>query len=92
MSSLMNERVSQHSPSALAESPRHQLPALVYRLIAGLEQSPKFSQRNCAVRFRRAQAASAEPAMPCLAKLLADPAFQPLEQWLCQAAAAGPAP
>jgi len=46
----MNERVSQHTPSALAESPCHQLPALVYRLVAGLEQ------------------------------------------WLCQAAAAGPAP
>ena len=65
---------------------------LIYRLVAGLEQSPKFSQRNCAVRFRRAQAASAEPAMPCLAKLLADRAFQPLDQWLRQAAAAGPAP
>jgi len=62
MSSLMNERVSQHTPSALAESPRHQLPALVYRLVAGLEQSPKFSQRNYAVRFRRAQAAAAGPA------------------------------
>ena len=80
----MDEMGSQHAPSALAESPHHQLPTLVYRLVAGLEQSLKFSQRNYAVRFRRAQAAGAEPAMPRLAELLADPAFQPMEQWLRQ--------
>ena len=42
------------------------------------------SLHNYAVLFRRARAAGAELAVPCVAELLADPAFRPLEEWLRQ--------
>ena len=44
------------NPSALAESSRHQLAALVYRLVSGLGQDLQTSLHNYAVRFRRANA------------------------------------
>ena len=72
------------TPSALAESPRHQLAALIYRLVAGLGQDLQTSLRNYAIDFRRAHAAGTELAVPRVAELLADPAFHPLEQWLRQ--------
>ena len=74
----------QGSPSALVELSRHQLAALIYWLAAGVEQHLKTSQHNYAIRFRSAHAAGAELAVPRVAELLADPAFQPLEQWLRQ--------
>lgn len=72
------------TPSALVESPRHQLAALVYRLVAGLGQHLQTSLGNYAIDFRRVHAAGTVPAIPRLSALLADPAFAPLEQWLRQ--------
>ncbi len=72
------------TPSALAESSRHQLAALLYRLVAGLGQHLQTSLRNYAIDFRRAHAASTELVIPHVSALLADPAFAPLEQWLRQ--------
>jgi tetratricopeptide (TPR) repeat protein len=74
------------TPSALAEAPRHQLAALVYRLGSGLGQHLKHSLRNYANIFRRARAGT-PPAIPRLAELLADPAFRPLDDWLRRRAA-----
>lgn len=70
------------SSAEQAESPRHQLAALVYRLVARLGQHLQDSLHNYAIRFRRARAAGTELAVPRLADLLADPAFAPLAQWL----------
>ena len=72
------------TPSALAESPRHQLAALIYRLVSGLGQDLQTSLRNYAIDFRRAHAAGTELAVPRVAELLADPAFRPLDDWLRQ--------
>jgi tetratricopeptide (TPR) repeat protein len=74
----------QGTPPALAESPRHQLAALIYRLVAGLGQHLQTTLHNYAIRFRRARAAGTEPFVPRVADLLAEPAFHPLEQWLLQ--------
>ncbi len=72
------------TPSALAESLRHRLAALIYHCVVGLGQDLQTSLRNYAIRFRRAHAAGAELAVPRVAELLADPAFHPLDQWLRQ--------
>jgi len=71
-------------PSALAESPRHQLADLIYGLVARLGQDLQNSLRNYAFRFRRALAAGMELDPPRVAELLADPAFRPLHDWLRQ--------
>jgi hypothetical protein len=70
--------------STLAESPRHQLAALIYRLVAELGQHLQNSLHNYAVGFRHAQSTGTELAVPGVAELLADPAFAALEQWLRQ--------
>ncbi len=70
--------------SDLAETPRHQLAALVYFLAADVRQHVQTLLRNYAISFRRAHAAGTELTVPRLAKLLNDPAFEPLEQWLRQ--------
>lgn len=67
-----------------SESSRHQLAALIYRLVTGLGQDLQDSLINYAVRFRRARSAGAELAVPRVDELLADPAFDPLKQWLSQ--------
>lgn len=72
------------TPPALAESPRHQLAALLYRLVVGLGQHLQTSLHNYAIVFRRARAAGTEPTVPSVAELLADPAFHPLSEWLTQ--------
>ena len=72
------------TPPALAESPRHQLASLLYRLVAGLGQDLQSSLRNYAILFHRAHAAGTEPTVPSVAELLADPAFHPLSEWLTQ--------
>ena len=69
------------APSALAESSRHQLVALIY-LVADRRQDLQTSLRNYAIYFRRARAVGTELAVPRVAELLADPAFHPLDQWL----------
>jgi tetratricopeptide (TPR) repeat protein len=73
-----------NDPSALAESRRHQLAALVYRLVSGLGESLRTSLRNYTIRFRGAQAAGITLDVPRVAELLADPAFRPLADWLRQ--------
>jgi tetratricopeptide (TPR) repeat protein len=70
------------APSALAESPRHQLAALLYLLVAGLGQDLQTSLHNYAIRFHTAHAAGTPLAVPRVAELLADPAFRPLDDWL----------
>lgn len=72
------------TPAASAEMLRHQLAALLYRLVAGLGRDLQVSLHNYRVRYRRAHAARVEPDEPRVAELLVDPAFQPLEQWLHQ--------
>jgi tetratricopeptide (TPR) repeat protein len=72
------------TPAALAESPRHQLAALIYRLVAGLGQDLQTSLGNYARGFRSAQAAGTPLLVPRVAELLADPAFQSLADWLRQ--------
>ncbi|MEK6405602.1 MAG: tetratricopeptide repeat protein [Acidobacteriota bacterium] len=72
------------SLSALAESPRHRLAALIYRLVSGLGHDLQTSLHNYAVRFRSAHAAGATLTVPRVAELLADPAFRPLDDWLRQ--------
>ncbi|MDX2111871.1 MAG: CHAT domain-containing protein [Verrucomicrobiota bacterium] len=72
------------TPSALSESPRHILAALLYRLVAGLRQHLLTSQHNYAIRFRRAHATGTVLDVPRVSALLADPAFAPLAQWLHQ--------
>ena len=71
-------------PSGLAEAPRHQLAALIYRLLSGLYQDLQISLRYYVIRFRRAQEAGTELDVPRVAELLADPAFRPLDDWLRQ--------
>ncbi|MDX2041628.1 MAG: CHAT domain-containing protein [Acidobacteriota bacterium] len=68
------------TPAALTEAPRHELAALLYRLVAGLGQSMQFSLGNYAVRFRRAQAAGTSYAVPRVAEVVA--AFASLDEWL----------
>ena len=70
------------TPSALAESSRHQLAALVYLLVSGLGQVPPGLAAQLRVRFRRAHAAGSPLVVPRVAELLADPAFHPLKEWL----------
>ncbi|MGH9842094.1 MAG: tetratricopeptide repeat protein [Blastocatellia bacterium] len=79
---LANYLERSSAPSALAESLRHQLAALIYHLVAGLGQDLQTSLGNYVIRFRRAHAAGTALAVPRVAALLADPAFRPLEDWL----------
>ena len=72
------------TPSAFAKSPRHQLAALIYRLISGLGQDFQTSLSNYALCFRRAHATGTPLIAPSVADLLADPAFRPLADWLRQ--------
>jgi tetratricopeptide (TPR) repeat protein len=70
--------------SAFAESLRHQLAALIYRVVSGLGQDLQTSLRNYAILFRQAHAAGTPLTIPRVAELLADPAFRPLADWLRQ--------
>ena len=64
--------------SALAEAPRHQLSALIYRHLAGLGQNLQTSLGNYMLALRNAYDAGTELSVPRVAELLANPAFQPL--------------
>ncbi len=79
---LANSLERSGTPSALTESSRHQLAALVYLLVSGLGRDLQTSLDNYAVRFRRANAAGSPLVAPRLDELLADPAFHPLREWL----------
>ncbi len=79
---LANYLERRDHPADRAESPRHQLAALIYRLVAGLSQDFQTTMQNYAVRFHRAHDAGTYLAVPRVAELLADPAFRPLETWL----------
>jgi hypothetical protein len=81
---LANNLERSGTPSALAESSRHQLAALVYCVVSGLGQYLQIMLRNYAVRFSRAHAAGTALAVPRLAELIADPALHPLKEWLSQ--------
>jgi tetratricopeptide (TPR) repeat protein len=72
------------TPSTLAESSRHHLAGLIYRLVAGLGQDLQDSLGNYARYFRCAHAAGTPLTVPRVAELLADPAFYPLDDWLRQ--------
>jgi hypothetical protein len=49
-------------------------------LLGGQPPFPRQTRRDLQLRFRHA--ADTEPAIPGIAELLADPAFDPLRQWL----------
>jgi tetratricopeptide (TPR) repeat protein len=66
----------------ILEAGRHQLASLSYHIDAGLGEHLKTNFRNYVIDFRRAQAAGTLPAIPRLADLLADPAFDALARWL----------
>lgn len=68
-------------PSDPTESSRHQLASLIYRLIAELGLLLQTTLHNYATDFRNADT---EPTIPRVTELLADPAFDPLKQWLNQ--------
>ncbi len=54
----------------------------MYYLVAGLGQDIQTSLRNYAIDFRRAHEAATPLAVPRVADLLDDPAFDPLARWL----------
>lgn len=72
------------TPSDLAESSRHRLAALIYFLVAGLEQGLQTSRQNYVVRFSRAYGAGTPLIVPSVAELLTDITFRPLADWLRQ--------
>jgi tetratricopeptide (TPR) repeat protein len=81
---LANYLGGQGTAPALAELARHQLAALIYRLVAGLGQDLQTSLHNYVILLHRARAAGSELAVPRVAELLAAPAFHPLDSWLRQ--------
>ncbi len=83
-SNLANYLERSGTPSAPAESPRHQFAGFIYFLAAGVQQHVETVLRNYTIRFQRAHAAGTVLAVPRVTELLADPAFAPLEQWLRQ--------
>jgi tetratricopeptide (TPR) repeat protein len=78
-----------HAAGTPAEAPSHQLAALVYILVTGLD--PRIYLRNLADRTREAAARGETFAFPPLATLLADPAFSALRAYLTSAGADLPA-
>ena len=74
-------------PSAVAESHRHRLAALVYQQLESLGESFHLALAAYAARFRRAEAAGEPLPVPRLTELLDDPAFAPLDDWLRERAA-----
>jgi tetratricopeptide (TPR) repeat protein len=70
--------------STRAESARHHLGALIYRLILRLGQDLLDSLGGYAGRFQLANAAGTRLVVPRVSELLADPAFHPLVEWLRQ--------
>ncbi len=79
---LANNLEQHDSPDDLTESSRHQLAALLYRLVMAHWQHLQGSLSNYAMRFRHAHATGTEFTAPSVADLLAVPAFAKLELWL----------
>ena len=75
---------SHGTSSAIAESRRHELAALLYFLVSGMGQYLHNWRNNYANRLCHAHAARTELPVPRVAELLADPAFRPLADWLRQ--------
>lgn len=71
-------------PSAMAESSRHLLASLIYRLVSGLNQNLQTSLQCYTILFRRSHDSGDPLQVPRLAELLADPAFHSLNEWLSQ--------
>jgi hypothetical protein len=69
-----------HAAGSPAEARSHQLAALVYRLVTGLD--PRSSRNNLAPRIREATARGEVFAFPAVTALLAEPAFAPLGAFL----------
>ena len=66
----------------LAEAPKRDLAALSYNLVAEVGVGLQISINNYGAEFQRAHATGTELIVPRVAQLLADPAFEPLAQWL----------
>ncbi len=64
------------------EAGSHWLATLVYQLVTNLRQDLQTTQRNFSTIYRRADGTG--PIVPRLSELLADPLFQPLEEWLLE--------
>lgn len=79
---IANYLESSGDAASIAEANRHRLASLGYGIVADLREDLKTDFSNYIVLFRRARAAGAPPAIPLLADLLADPAFDALAQWL----------
>lgn len=69
-------------PTAVAESHRHRLAALVYQMLASLSDPLHVSLAGYAARFRRAAGADNILDIPRLTEVLDDHAFAPLDDWL----------
>jgi tetratricopeptide (TPR) repeat protein len=78
-----------HAAGTPAEAPSHQLAALVYRLVTGLDPRPHL--HNLALRTRESAARNETFTFPPLPTLLADPAFSALRAYLTTAGADLPA-
>jgi hypothetical protein len=65
-------------------SARHDLAALVYRLVTGHGELLKTWRRNFAIRTRRAAAAGGRYELPRLADFLALPELDPLQRFLAE--------
>lgn len=68
--------------SAVQEARLHRLASLAYIIESNLELRMENAVRSFALAFIRQPADSAEPIVPSLGELLADPAFHPLGEWL----------
>jgi tetratricopeptide (TPR) repeat protein len=78
-----------HAAGTPAEAPSHQLAALVYTLVTGLD--PRIYLNNLAFRTRQSAARNETFTFPPLSTLLADPAFSALRAYLTSAGADLPA-
>lgn len=72
------------TPAALAESARHRMAGLIYKIVVGFGQSLQDSVRGYVIHFRRARDGVAVVRPPRLSDLLVQPPFRPLAQWLDQ--------
>ncbi len=69
-------------PSAVDESGRHRLAALIYQLVASLGEPMHLTLAAYAARFRRAKSTGFSFTAPRLTDVLDDPVFAPLDEWL----------
>lgn len=72
----------QDTPATLAEADRHRLASLLYWFVIGPGQGLFASLNDYKRLFRQARANGAEPFVPRISVLLADPVFAALAAWL----------